>query len=175
MTASNILVNQSHIGRDELDGFRRLALFRRSVNMPIANQPGDGSTVALLKVNNQLIYGSNTGTSGLPMYTVNFVKQLLKDVYGNSSHMEVLKHAEADSLITAFDKGIKATFATMYVDRKPCGFCSGRNFNGGSLKRLFPLIGLQNLTMWAPDETGKIARFNFYAPNLGLKNKVERF
>lgn len=170
-----ILVNQTHLNNDVMDGFKRLALFRKSINMPTASQAGDKSTVALLKIGSQHVYGSNSSTTGLPMYTIRFVKELLSDVYGKSSHMEVLKHAEADALISAFDKGIKAYSATMYVDRKPCGFCSGRDFNGGSLKRLFPLLGLQTLTMWAPDETGKIARFNFYAPDSGIKNKVERF
>ena len=175
-TSTNIpLVNQTHLKTDVLEGFRRLALFRRSVNLPIATQKGDNHTVALLKIAGQHIYGSNTSTGGLPMYTVRFVKELLKDSFGTAAHMEVLKHAEADALITAFDKNIKANSAVMYVDRKPCDFCGGKNFSGGSLKRLFPLVGLQELTMWAPDEHGKIACINFYSYDTGIKNKVVRF
>lgn len=170
-----LLVNQTHLRSDVRDGFRRLALFRRAINIPAAKMQGDNSTLALLKIGNQEIYGSNTKTAGLPMSTVHFIRELLKDMYTTSAHTEVLKHAEADVFIGAFNKSIKAQSATMYVDRKPCGFCSGRNFSGGSLKRLFPLIGLQNLTMWAPDERGKIARITFYASDTRVKNIVKRF
>jgi hypothetical protein len=169
------LVNQTHLRNDVRNGFRRLAIFRRSAGMPVASLPGDNSTLALLQIGNQEIYGNNTKTAGIPMSIVTFIKELLKDVYTTSAHTEVLKHAEADALIQAFNTSVKATSATMYVDRKPCGFCSGKNFSGGSLKRLFPLVGLQNLTMWAPDESGKIACINFYASGSGIKNTVKRF
>ncbi len=104
------------------------------------------------------------------MNTIRTIRELLKDCYGTSAHLEVLKHAEADTLIQAFNKNIQAKSAVMFVDRKICGWCAGKSFSGGSIRRLFPLIGLQVLEIWTPDDNGLIGKLTIYAPESNRKN-----
>jgi hypothetical protein len=46
----------------------------------------------------------------------------------------------------------------MFVDRRLCGFCGGVDFNGGSLRRLLPLLSLKTLNIYTLDDKAKIAK-----------------
>ncbi len=63
----DFLVNQDQISKHVQHYFRDLAIFRREIGIVSQGTTFDKSTVALLKIGNQSIYGSNTSTVGLNM------------------------------------------------------------------------------------------------------------
>jgi deoxycytidylate deaminase len=62
------------------------------------------------------------------MSALNSVKEILKDDQGKSADPVVLTHAESDAIISACEKGLNSDTAKMFVDRKLCGFCGGKDF-----------------------------------------------
>jgi hypothetical protein len=120
------------------------------------NHPDNRSTVALLIINNREFWGINKATAGISGQMKEDLKDVLKDEQGKSAHTAVLTHAEVDAMVDACQKNMNAYSAEMYVDRKLCSFCAGSDFNGGSLRRLLPLLSLKILKIYTPDESGNI-------------------
>lgn len=148
--------NWSRLPKELQSQFKKLSEFRTSTNMRVINHPNNLSTVALLVINNREFWGINKSTAGVSSRLVEDLKTVLKDDNGVSAHRAVLSHAEADAIVDACNKHMNAQTAKMFVDRKLCGFCGGPNLNGGSLRRLLPLLNLQTLKVYCPDETGNI-------------------
>jgi len=136
--------------------FLKLENFRKETNMPAINHPDNRSTIALLIINNREFWGANKATAGITDKMKDDLKALLKDENSRSAHSVVLTHAEVDAIVAAHYKNMNADSAEMYVDRKLCGFCAGKDFNAGSLRRLLPLLSLQILKVYTPDENGNI-------------------
>jgi hypothetical protein len=135
-----------------------LEKFREEANLPPAGSANDKSTLALLCIGGMQIYGINRSTAGCSLFTINATKEYLRDGFGKSAFPVVLMHAEADTIIQAFNKNITNFYqAILYADRKTCGFCKS------SFRRMLPLVGLRILEVWSPNEQG-IYSSNYYHP-----------
>jgi hypothetical protein len=135
--------------------FDKIEDFRKTTSLPPISNHDNHSTLALLVTDQHVeVWGINRKTAGIPVETMKAVKEVLRDSEGKSAHPVVLTHAESDALISACQKGINSTEARMFVDRKLCGFCGGKDFNGGSLRRLLALINCTRLTVYTPDGEG---------------------
>lgn len=127
--------------------FADLAAQRVQLGLVAAGSSNDTHTIAKLIIGGTVIYGINSGTGGRTFSDLKFYNELAKccNPSGKGAHQEVLKHAEADTIFQAYDKGLTATTAVMYVDRPLCGFCNQ------SLKNMLCLAGIQTLTWYGPN------------------------
>lgn len=138
--------------------FQEMEIFRQSITLPEARTLQGLPTISKLEIPNvdRVIYGvsrSSTSPSGISREEIANLKSLLEELYGTAPHRVVVEHAEADAIIDAWNNNITAETATMYADRPLCHFCAG------SLRRLIPLIGLQQLTVYQlQPESGTIFR-----------------
>jgi RHS repeat-associated protein len=112
--------------------FEQLAALRQDFNLPAAGSAEDGSTLSKLEINKSNFFG------------VNGRKPITVDVNAISAD-----HAEIDALNKAYEAGIKAEEATLYVDRAVCKAC-GQNGALGSVARQ---LGLKKLIVRDPTGT----------------------
>jgi deoxycytidylate deaminase len=112
-------------------GFDDLARFREELGLPPAGSAADKSTLAVVEVNGQKIYGINA--HGQPITGVNAISRT---------------HAEIDALNQLKQSGINVTGKnlTLYVDRAPCAACGP---NGG-IRSIVEQLGLNQLTIIGP-------------------------
>ena len=113
-------------------GLDDLAQFRDELGLPPAGSAADRSTLAVVEVNGQQIYGING--HGQPVTSVNAISRT---------------HAEIDALNQIQQRGIDVSGQdlTLYVDRTPCTAC---NQNGG-IRSMVEQLGLNQLTVIGPD------------------------
>ncbi len=137
-----------------------LARFRRELDLPVAGSKDDVSTLAKLEIGGEDIFGINRKAAGAPLEDLKLFGEIAKDVNRplKGAHPRVLLHAEADTLFQAFNKGVSAERATLFVDRKLCGFCDK------SLRNLLPTVGLKELDVIAPNDVGDLIKFTLEAP-----------
>jgi filamentous hemagglutinin len=109
-----------------------LANFRKDLGLPPAGSAADKSTLAVIEVNGQKIYGINA--HGQPVSGVNAISAT---------------HAEIDALNQIKQQGINVSGQnlTLYVDRTPCLACGP---NGG-IRSMVEQLGLKQLTVIGPD------------------------
>ncbi|NTI46829.1 hypothetical protein G6L94_00720 [Agrobacterium rhizogenes] len=113
-------------------GFNDLATFRVQLGLPPAGTAADKSTLAVIEINGQKIYGVNA--HGQPVSGVNAISST---------------HAEIDALNQIKQQGIDVSGQnlTLYVDRTPCAAC-GTN---GGIRSMVEQLGLKQLTVVGPD------------------------
>ncbi|WP_414091596.1 hemagglutinin repeat-containing protein [Rhizobium sp. BR 314] len=113
-------------------GFNDLATFRVQLGLPPAGTAADKSTLAVIEINGQKIYGVNA--HGQPVSGVNAISST---------------HAEIDALNQIKQQGISVygQDLTLYVDRAPCAAC-GTN---GGIRSMVEQLGLKQLTVVGPD------------------------
>jgi hypothetical protein len=137
--------------------FDEIEQFRQQVTLPEARTLRGIPTIARLDIPRQRpFYGvsrSSLAPSGISSEQVVLIQQLLKELYEIPAHRVVLEHAEADAIITAWNRNIFSPTGILYTDRPLCGFCAA------SLRRLIPLVQMQQLTVYQlQPETGHIYR-----------------
>jgi filamentous hemagglutinin len=112
--------------------FDDLAKFREELGLPPAGSAADKSTLAVIEVNGQKIYGINA--HGQPVSGVNAISST---------------HAEIDALNQIKQQGIDVSGQnlTLYVDRTPCAAC-GTN---GGIRSVVEQLNLNQLTVIGPD------------------------
>jgi RHS repeat-associated protein len=108
-----------------------LASFRKDLGLPPAGSPSDKSTLAMMEVDGQKIYGINA--HGQPVSGVNAISKT---------------HAEIDVLNQIKQQGIdvRGQNLTMYVDRDPCLAC-GQN---GGIRSMASQLEIKQLTVIGP-------------------------
>lgn len=113
-------------------GFDDLAKFRKDLGLPPAGSAVDKSTLAVIEVNGQKIYGVNA--HGQPVTGVNAISAT---------------HAEIDALNQIKQQGIDVSgkSLTLHVDRTPCAACGP---NGG-IRSMVEQLELKQLTVVGPD------------------------
>jgi filamentous hemagglutinin len=113
-------------------GFNDLANIRKELGLPPAGSAADKSTLAVIEVNGEKIYGINA--HGQPVKGVNAISST---------------HAEIDALNQIKQKGldVRGQNLTLYVDRMPCAAC-GQN---GGIRSMMQQLGLNQLTVIGPD------------------------
>ncbi|SDJ07357.1 filamentous hemagglutinin, partial [Pseudomonas flavescens] len=109
-----------------------LADFRKDLGLPPAGSSLDKSTLAVLEVNGQKIYGINA--HGQPVSGVNSISKT---------------HAEIDVLNQVKQQGINVIgeSLTLYVDRQPCRACD----QNGGIRSMVRQLGLKELSVVGPD------------------------
>ena len=129
---SNIAAAQRAATSGNRAGFDDLAKFRAELGLPPAGSVADKSTLAVIEVNGQKIYGVNA--HGQPVSGVNAISST---------------HAEIDALNQIKQQGIDVSGQnlTLYVDRAPCAAC-GTN---GGIRSMVEQLGLRQLTVIGPD------------------------
>jgi len=129
--------------------FNSIAQFRLDLELPAAGSAADNQTIAKLHIKGRVFWGGNSGTLGPSFETRKLYNEAAKccNASGAGAHQETLKHGEADALFQAYDKHITSDQATMYVDRKLCGFCRT------NLKNLLCLLKMQKLIWIGPVST----------------------
>jgi hypothetical protein len=118
----------------EVPSFEELASFRKELGLPEAGSQLDKSTIAMMKVNGEKIYGINA--HGQPVSGVNAISKT---------------HAEIDVLNQIKQKGydVQGKDLVLYVDRTPCTAC---DTNGG-IKSMVKQLDLKSLTVISPNGT----------------------
>ena len=142
---------------DELTNFKK-ELYSKQPDL------AKGATVARLEIGEKVVYGTNSGGAGRATKDIKMMKELLKQVQEKAPHQTTMFHAETDALLEAYSKGLSGKEASLFVDRKLCGFCGGATGEVGSLRQILPLLGIEKLTIWAPDAQGVIRSFTMMAP-----------
>ncbi|WFU04559.1 hemagglutinin repeat-containing protein (plasmid) [Rhizobium sp. CB3171] len=114
--------------------FDDLAKFRSELGLPPAGSAADKSTLAVIEINGQKIYGINA--HGQPVTGVNAISST---------------HAEIDALNQIKQRGIDVSGQnlTLYVDRAPCAAC-GTN---GGIRSMVEQLGLKQLNVVSPGGT----------------------
>ena len=113
--------------------FEQLAALRRDLNLPLPSGKGDVATLSKLEIGNANFLGISAHGTEVSV-TVNPISET---------------HAEIDALNQAFEAGIKADEAVLYVDNPMCGAC-GTN---GAVRRVAEQLGLRKLTVRTPAGT----------------------
>jgi hypothetical protein len=142
--------------------FEVIAGFRSTVTLPPARTASGNPTISRLDIMGQEVYGVSTSAASpsRSREEIAAMQELVREAYGTAPHIVAMEHAEADAIISAFNNNLSATAAIMHVDRPLCGFCST------SLRRLLPLIGMRNLTIYQlVPETGEIWEATINAVN----------
>ena len=113
-------------------GFSDLAKIKRELGLPNAGSVADKSTLAVVEVNGQKIYGINA--HGQPVSGVNAISS---------------NHAEIDTLNQIKQNGLDVSgqSLTLYVDRTPCVACD----KNGGIRSMAEQLGLKQLTVVGPD------------------------
>jgi hypothetical protein len=106
--------------------------FRKDLGLPPAGSSLDKSTLAVLEINGQKIYGINA--HGQPVSGVNSISKT---------------HAEIDVLNQIKQQGIDVVgeSLTLYVDRQPCRACD----QNGGIRSMVRQLGLKELSVVGPD------------------------
>jgi hypothetical protein len=132
--------------------FGEIAEFRRGVTLPPARTASGNPTISRLDIAGEEVYGASISAAS-PSRTreeVRIMQELIEGVYGTAPFGVVMEHAEADAIISAFNRNLSAESAFMHVDRPLCGFCES------SLRRILPLINMRELTIYQMvPETGE--------------------
>ena len=110
----------------------RLSSFRDDLGLPPAGSAGDRSTVAVMEINGQQVFGINA--HGQDVSGVNAISRT---------------HAEIDVLNQLQQQNIDVTgqSLTMHVDRQPCRACD----QNGGIRSMVRQLGLRELTVIGPD------------------------
>ena len=115
------------------NALEQLAALRLDLNLPPPSGRGDVATLSKLEIGNTNFFGiSAHGTD---------VKVIVNPISES--------HAEIDALNQAFEAGIIADEATLYVDNAMCAAC-GKN---GAVRRVAEQLGLKKLTVRTPSGT----------------------
>jgi hypothetical protein len=126
--------------------FQQIAQFRRELGLPAVRGVPDEPTVALLNINGRSFWGSSSANA--PLEYQRFMAELARAQGHPQATWQALRHAEADTLIQAFNSGAttNARSAVLHVDRELCGWCSQR----GGLDNLLRTIGLDEIRVVTP-------------------------
>ena len=133
--------------------FVKLASESREINAPLLNHAGNHSTLALLNINKVYFWGVNNLGSALALGDLHDLRAIFK---GQNSPFPL--HPEADAILKAFKQKMSADRATMFVYRKQCNICAGREFNAMHLRRLLPILSLKELTVYTTNSMGRITK-----------------
>jgi hypothetical protein len=127
---------EKSIGNLVKDNFDDLAQLRKDLGLPEAGSTLDKSTLAKLQIGDESIYGIN-GHGQKVTLKANAISKT---------------HAEGDVFQQAYNKGINADNATLYVDRD---FCRACGINGG-VKSMAKQLGISELHVYTPSGYTKI-------------------
>jgi hypothetical protein len=138
--------------------FVTLANESREVSTPLLNHAGNHSTAALLNINNVYFWGINNVALALTPQDLHDLKAIFKNENSLSTYAPFVVHPETDAILKAFKQKITADRATMFVYRKQCNICAGREFNSTHLRRLLPILSLKELTLYTTNSLGKFTK-----------------
>ncbi len=137
------------------NNIEKIADFRKSKSLPKFNpDEGKTGTTAFAKISNQEFYGLNSSMErGLGIDSLTLRKEVFERVQNQLGKLkdknfspdgQAFTHAEAYTLILAEKQlGKLPEKVTLYVDRKTCNQCLGRN----GLPLLAELYGIKELTV----------------------------
>ena len=128
-----LFANLARIGASQgvaQTAFDQLSAFRRDLGMPAAGAAEDTGTLAKLEIGNTNFFGINAHGTKVGL-RVNAISNT---------------HAEIDALNQAFESGVKAEEAFLYVDRTPCQACDAN----GALRSIAKQMGLKRLVVGFP-------------------------
>ncbi|MBA4538829.1 hypothetical protein H1Z61_17295, partial [Bacillus aquiflavi] len=146
--------------RKSINGYEGIGKFREKVGLkPYSIDSGD--TVASITVNNKTYFGVNSTITKESQKASKALRQRwLREIEWvppkrtapkHLGHAQSLAHAEAHSLIRAFERqGSLPKTVTMYVDRKTCNICRGE------LPALLKRLGIDELEVFSGGTTKPI-------------------
>ena len=152
--------NEGVSNRKSITGYEGIERFREKAGLkPYSIDSGD--TVASVTINNNTYFGVNStitkesqkASKALRQKWLNEIEWVppKKTAPKHLGHAQSLTHAEAHSLIRAFEReGSLPKKITMYVDRKTCNICRGE------LPALLKRLGVDELEIFSGGSTKPI-------------------